>query len=1062
MEYLHKIKEGEVIASKEVEQICTTTYATRDEFVEGAQINDDKPALRKTRCYSPSTMSAIRDSIENMSPNNSVKDSSFKEIIEERCVSTRINKFSLVAFHNNELHIVDSKRIKQREGENCTVNFKGCFYAARLILSSDDKIYLSEMKDIYAVQSSSVKKDENTIHQASDASTENSGCPVPGYTKPMLLKSPSSLYIEEQQSEDTDQGILHNSALYDSVSSSVENLSKKSENVFDEGHNSSLSWQSKSSPRAISTDNIFIEIEIQTNQMFEEHTPLIKQPSASKPNKHDTKTTDDSFNESSSFNLGSHKNSTTIETYGENPRLTNIQNNLLSLTNISTSQANDESSSGQEYLPDSTMENTTINASSFLEISDTLNIAQVSVPLSNQKSKKHFCIFCKTLQTKIARHLFLKHKGEKLVKMAMALPKKSKDRLQIIDKLRKQGDFIHNTSRDQNTGTLIVLRRQQQNAKHNPDDYVCCPMCKGFYRKYTARAHVRNCSKKKNQRSNFIEGRKLTQYLHPVANREMKSSIFPVLRNDEVSQAIRYDELIIRYGNRLSEKLSQTHHHDQIRSHMRLLGRFKIELMKLEPEITELKEMFKPFFFDQAIEALRNTAKWDFTKGFATPAVATSLTSLIKKCAKIQGNEFIKKQQNDLKTLLDNFVSLWVDETPTQINRKAIEDRENKRRTKKVNLPNKKDIKLLYDFLRSKMLRSIGILNKNFCFQAWKDLVEATLICIQVFNRRRAGEIERLTIDNFNNKEEITNSVEAGLLEKMSEQSIKFAKQFVRISLRGKLGRTVGVLLDPMCLKSINLIIKFRKKAGIRESNPYIFSAPGKSGLAKMYYRACPLLSKFASECGASFPDDLRGTKLRKHIATYTSLLNVQESTVERLANFLGHHKDIHKSIYRIPVPMAEITTVSKILLSAAGCNVNNNYKDSTQDANCFSPECPEMPGNTEYGVLDDKSSISNDKSSTSDDESSAFEDVEELQDINSSKERKRSTSPFGKTRRVRWTREEREAIESIFGDPTTLEKLPTFKQCADAVKHKCLNRRTPAQIKTWINNQQKKWQDST
>uniref|UniRef100_A0A1I8M191 Homeobox domain-containing protein n=1 Tax=Musca domestica TaxID=7370 RepID=A0A1I8M191_MUSDO len=91
-----------------------------------------------------------------------------------------------------------------------------------------------------------------------------------------------------------------------------------------------------------------------------------------------------------------------------------------------------------------------------------------------------------------------------------------------------------------------------------------------------------------------------------------------------------------------------------------------------------------------------------------------------------------------------------------------------------------------------------------------------------------------------------------------------------------------------------------------------------------------------------------------------------------------------------------------------------------------------------------------------SDDESSAFKDVEELQDINSSKERKRSTSPFGKTRRVRWTREEREAIESIFGDPTTLEKLPSFKQCANAVKHKCLNRRTPAQIKTWINNQQK------
>uniref|UniRef100_A0A1I8NL01 Uncharacterized protein n=1 Tax=Musca domestica TaxID=7370 RepID=A0A1I8NL01_MUSDO len=72
------------------------------------------------------------------------------------------------------------------------------------------------------------------------------------------------------------------------------------------------------------------------------------------------------------------------------------------------------------------------------------------------------------------------------------------------------------------------------------------------------------------------------------------------------------------------------------------------------------------------------------------------------------------------------------------------------------------------------------------------------------------------------------------------------------------------------------------------------------------------------------------------------------------------------------------------------------------------------------------------------------------------------SASPFGKTRRVRWTREEREAIESIFGVPTTLEKLQYFKQCANAVKHKCLNLRTTTQVKTWINNQQKKWQDSS
>lgn len=55
------------------------------------------------------------------------------------------------------------------------------------------------------------------------------------------------------------------------------------------------------------------------------------------------------------------------------------------------------------------------------------------------------------------------------------------------------------------------------------------------------------------------------------------------LRNDDLTQAIRYDEFIIRYGNRLSEKLSQTHHHDQIRANLRLLGGLKLELITLVP-----------------------------------------------------------------------------------------------------------------------------------------------------------------------------------------------------------------------------------------------------------------------------------------------------------------------------------------------------------------------------------------------------------------------------------------------------------------------------------------------
>nr|XP_032289123.1 uncharacterized protein LOC6637003 isoform X2 [Drosophila virilis] len=63
---------------------------------------------------------------------------------------------------------------------------------------------------------------------------------------------------------------------------------------------------------------------------------------------------------------------------------------------------------------------------------------------------------------------------------------------------------------------------------------------------------------------------------------------------------------------------------------------------------------------------------------------------------------------------------------------------------------------------------------------------------------------------------------------------------------------------------------------------------------------------------------------IRKHLAICTSMLNVKDFQIDRLANFMGHHKDIHKEIYRIPVTVAEIAEVSQMLMAALGNNVED------------------------------------------------------------------------------------------------------------------------------------------
>jgi len=55
----------------------------------------------------------------------------------------------------------------------------------------------------------------------------------------------------------------------------------------------------------------------------------------------------------------------------------------------------------------------------------------------------------------------------------------------------------------------------------------------------------------------------------------------------------------------------------------------------------------------------------------------------------------------------------------------------------------------------------------------------------------------------------------------------QITKKYVRFLIRGKLGRSVPVLLDYEMKNCINLLLQYRKEANISEGNPYIFALPG-------------------------------------------------------------------------------------------------------------------------------------------------------------------------------------------------------------------------------------------
>ncbi|KAJ8926251.1 hypothetical protein NQ314_021372 [Rhamnusium bicolor] len=86
---------------------------------------------------------------------------------------------------------------------------------------------------------------------------------------------------------------------------------------------------------------------------------------------------------------------------------------------------------------------------------------------------------------------------------------------------------------------------------------------------------------------------------------------------------------------------------------------------------------------------------------------------------------------------------------------------------------------------------------------------QVTLTSVLVFNRRRAGEIERMFIEDFQNYERIENK---DLLKTLSRRCQEIARKYVRFVIRGKLNRTVSVLLPEDLLACIEMVLKFRKQ----------------------------------------------------------------------------------------------------------------------------------------------------------------------------------------------------------------------------------------------------------
>jgi hypothetical protein len=76
--------------------------------------------------------------------------------------------------------------------------------------------------------------------------------------------------------------------------------------------------------------------------------------------------------------------------------------------------------------------------------------------------------------------------------------------------------------------------------------------------------------------------RKLDIEINEKACDVLQQQVLPVLRLDDISAIIRNDEFLISNGNKMCAKYRSPHQHKMICARLRSLGRFLLEVRKLQ------------------------------------------------------------------------------------------------------------------------------------------------------------------------------------------------------------------------------------------------------------------------------------------------------------------------------------------------------------------------------------------------------------------------------------------------------------------------------------------------
>jgi hypothetical protein len=540
--------------------------------------------------------------------------------------------------------------------------------------------------------------------------------------------------------------------------------------------------------------------------------------------------------------------------------------------------------------------------------------------------KKQYCPYCCEGFAKLPRHLESMHCEELDVIQACRFPRKSKERMRLLAVIRNKGNYQHNMS-VMKSGSGILVPSKRPKTQIDASRYAVCKSCLALISRSDFWKHARKCEAgkpKEGKRNRSIPcGRLMMTADCPALSHGLRENVLSKMNADRIALIAKNDSLILQYGENLYVKHGhEPHLHNFISTKMREAARLLHSCRNVDSRITNLKDCLLPQNFPSVITAIRQAAKFDAgTNTFGTPSLALKMQYILKRCCEIVDSDAIVNDDKETRTHMKNFLRLCSSGFKCKISLKAVGTLQKLRYNKTQLLPLAGDLQRLSTFLSEKQEELQAALSAKPTVHTFSELSKVVLVQLILFNKRRAGEVQRLLLTDYEKIDD--NPVQDCILSNLTPVEQELVKSMKRLELKGKRGNKVALLINHDTRSARDLLMSVRRQFRIGDDNPYVF--PAMDTECKPM-NACRCMHRFAVECGAEKPELITSTALRKHIATMPQLLNLNKNELDCLAKFLGHSITVHREFYRLPENTVQLAKVSKLLMSANSSKFKQQY----------------------------------------------------------------------------------------------------------------------------------------